>query len=159
MEEMETKKGLKVYSWELLRNGLILTGGFIFGLFRLDGWFEWITLLMLLYTVVQYFRAALTREGFEKYQRESEIQKASARARLGRFAFMDGMAPFVLLALGFVTVLILPENLKWMALIFLFALFVLMLKGIGDGIEKMDEETRLEKEEKAGKKTEETMLD
>ncbi len=38
MEEMETKKGLKVYSWELLRNGLILTGGFIFGLFVLmDG--------------------------------------------------------------------------------------------------------------------------
>ena len=159
MEETENKERFKVYSRELLLLALIPTGGIIYGLFHFDGFHQVIILIALLYNTINYYEYALTREGFEKYQRQSEIQKASARARLGRFAFMDGISPIVLIGLGYLTALILPENLKWMAIAFLVAAIAVMIRGIGDNIEKMDEETRLEKEETAGKKTEEIMLD
>ncbi len=57
---------------------------------------------------------------------------------------MDGMSPIVLIGLGYLTALILPENLKWMAVAFLVAAIAVMIRSIGDNIEKMDEETRLE---------------
>lgn len=154
MNELKENQGFKVYSWKLLLYGLFLSGGFIVGLFRLEGWFQIISLLMILYSAVLIFRGALTREGYDKYRRESLEQKTSARARLGRFAFMDGMGPILLLVMGLLTAWILPEKLKWMALVFLLVALVLMFKSIGDSIEKMDEETRREKERKLGKKTE-----
>lgn len=158
MEELKTKKGFKVYSWELLLLALIQTGGIIYGLFHYDGFHQVIILIAILYNTINCYKYALTREGFEENQRQSEIQKASARARLGRFAFMDGMSPIVLIGLGYLTALILPEHLKWMAIAFLVAAIAVMIRDVGDNIEKMDEETRLEKEEKARKKTEEAKL-
>ncbi len=156
---METKKGFKVYSWELLLLALIQSGAIIYGLFHIDGFHQVFILIAILYNTINCYKNALTREGFEEHQRQSEIQKSSARARLGRFAFMDGMSPIVLIGLGSLTALILPEHLQWMAVTFLVAAIAVMIRDIGDNIEKMDEETRLEKEKMAGKKTEDTKLD
>lgn len=144
MEEMETEKGFKIYSWELLLLALMQSGGIIYGLFHYDGFHQVIILIAIIYNTINCYKNALTREGFEEQQRLSEIQKASAHARLGKFAFMDGMSPIVLIGLGYLTALILPENLKWMAVAFLVAAIAVMIRSIGDNIEKMDEETRLE---------------
>lgn len=134
MEEVERKPKIRIYNRKLLLFCIIEAGAVVYGILHYNGLNHLFIIVLAVFHIILNLNYALTKEGYEEYKNRIEQQKNSAHERLGKFPFLNGMAPIVLLLVAWITSMLLP-SWRWLIGLFLVLALSLMVKSISEDVQ------------------------